>query len=83
METAKPEEGAGELEHAQEVSGVLVVADEQRAALGQPGQRPLHDPTPRREPLLAGRWVQLLLADAPDVGHGATRATASSPVGLS
>lgn len=57
MRTAKPEERAGELQQPQEVRAVLVIADEQRAALGQPHQRPLDDPTACREPLLAGRVI--------------------------
>lgn len=44
MEAAKPEEGVGELEQAQEVGAVFDVADEQRAAFGQPRQRPLDHP---------------------------------------
>ncbi len=69
MQAAKPEERAGELEQPQEVRAALVVAHQERPALGQPRERPFDDPPARREALLAGRRVQLLLADAPDVGH--------------
>jgi hypothetical protein len=39
LQAAEPEQRAGELEQRQEVGGVFVVADEQRPALGQPGER--------------------------------------------
>lgn len=42
MQAAKPEERAGELQQPQEVRALLIIADEQRPALGEPRQRPLH-----------------------------------------
>lgn len=47
MNTAIPQQGAGELNESEMIEPVLVVADEERAALRQPGQRAFHDPTSR------------------------------------
>jgi hypothetical protein len=44
VQSAKPEELAGELKQSQEIGGVLVVADQQRTTLGQPRQCPFEDP---------------------------------------
>jgi hypothetical protein len=62
-----PEERAGELDEGEVVGGVLVVADEDRAALREPGECALDDPAAGGVALLP-RLVELLLADAADVG---------------
>src|SRR5260221_4397055 len=67
MQAAKPQQGAGELEQAQEVSRALVVTNEQRAALREPRQRAFDDPAPRWEALLAGRQIALLLPNTAQV----------------
>src|SRR5260221_14674952 len=67
MQAAKPQQGAGELEQAQEVSRALVVTNEQRAALRKPRQRAFDDPAPRWEALLAGRQIELLLPNTAQV----------------
>lgn len=67
MESAAPEQRAGELDETLVVLRLLVVADEDRAALGQPGECALDDPAPGGLGLLPPA-VELLLADAADVG---------------
>ncbi len=67
MEAAKPEQGAGGLEQCQEVGGTLVVANEQRPALREPRQSSLYHPAARREALLTGGQIELLLRDAAQV----------------
>jgi hypothetical protein len=58
---SEPEQGARELEQPEVVAGVLVPADQHRAAFGQPSQCPLHHPTAgfvalgARRPLVAMR----------------------------
>src|SRR5260221_9902535 len=64
MQATEPEQGAGELEQRQEIGRALVVANEQRTALGEPRQRALDHPASRREPLLPGGQIELLLPDA-------------------
>jgi hypothetical protein len=61
---AEPDEAAGELEEAEVVLGLLLVADEEAAALGEPGQRPLDHPPPSLVPLGSRR---ALVADGGDV----------------
>ncbi len=68
MQAAEPEQGAGELEQSSKIRGVFVVADEQRAALGQPRQRAFHHPAARGNALLARSQIELLLADATRCG---------------
>jgi hypothetical protein len=67
VEPAASEECAGELDQAFVVVGVLVVADEDRAARGEPGEGALDDPAAGGVGLLAPA-VELLLADPADVG---------------
>ena len=83
METTEPEQGAGELEQTEEVGGVLVVAHEQRPALGEPRQRTLDHPAARGEARLAGEQIELLLPDAAQVREVVVVSTAAAPVGLS
>src|ERR671925_137323 len=64
LEAPEPEEGAGELKESEVVARMLVVADEDRAALGQPGKRPLHHPTSGR---LALRGRRPAIPDLGDV----------------
>jgi hypothetical protein len=45
MQSAKPEQGAGELEQPAKIGGVFVVAHQERSALGEPSQRALHNPS--------------------------------------
>src|SRR5260370_18128347 len=72
MQATEPEQGAGELEQRQEIGRALVVANEQRPALGDPRQRALHHPAARREPLLPGGQIELLLPDAAQLRHVVT-----------
>ena len=53
------------MEESKVVDAPLVVAHEDRSALGQPTDRALHHPAAR----LAAATVAFLLADAPDVRH--------------
>src|SRR5260221_2776907 len=69
MQATEPEQGAGELEQRQEIGRALVVANEQRPALGEPRQRALDHPASRREPLLPGGQIELLLPEAAQVRH--------------
>ena len=65
--SAVPDEGACQLEQAQIVRWLLVVAHQYCPALGQPGQGAFHHPTPGPASFLA-RLVQLLLSNAADMG---------------
>lgn len=56
------------MDEAEVVLGFLVVADEERTTLLQPGDRALDDPAPSRM-LLEARLVEPLLADPADVGE--------------
>src|SRR5918997_223999 len=71
MLTSVPEQDASYLDQPQIVGSLLLIAHQDRPALREPTQCSLHDPPPRRVPLLA-RLVELLLADASDVGHVAS-----------
>jgi len=66
MEAPVPKKGAGELDEPEVVDGLLVVADEDRAALGEPGERALNHPATGGMAFLA-RLVELLLPDPADV----------------
>src|SRR5215216_7042043 len=67
MLTAVPQQDAGYLDEPQVVGGLLLIAHQDRSALREPAQRPLHHPPPRRVALLARGVVELLLADPADV----------------
>src|SRR5271166_5662265 len=73
---------AGELDQAQVVLPMLVVTDQDRPALRQPCQRPLHHPAPclatPGKPLLPA-----VLTDRPDVAVYPFSSVTSCPVGLS
>ena len=64
--TAVPDKGTCQLEQAQVIGWLLVVAHQYRPALGQPAQGAFHHPPPRWVGLLA-RLVQFLFANTPDV----------------
>src|SRR3954469_1930513 len=64
VEATEPEQGAGDLEEAEVVGGLLLPPDEDAAAFGQPADRALHDPAARLVSLWSGR---LLVADHGDV----------------
>ena len=66
MEAAVPEQSAGELNEAAVVHGLLVVADQDRPALLQPGEGALDDPAAGGVCLLAC-LVEFLLTDPADV----------------
>ena len=66
MESAAPEERAGELDQAFVVVGVFVVADEDRAAFGEPGEGAFDDPASGVPGLLAPA-IEFLFADVSDV----------------
>ena len=66
MAAAVPEQGAGELDEAAVVGWLLVVADEECAALLKPGEGALDYPAAGGMSLLAPA-VELLLADPADV----------------
>ena len=68
MLTPVPQQDAGHLDQPQVVRCPLLVAHQDRPALRKPAQRALHYLPPRRVALLAG-FVELLLADASDVGN--------------
>ena len=76
------QQGVGELDEAEVVDGLLVVADQERSALLQPGERSLHDPAAGGVSLLTPP-VEFLLADPADVRDVPAPAQAASPVGLS
>src|SRR4029450_2507087 len=44
LESPEPQQGAGELDQPTVVGGLLIVADKDRATLGQPGEGALDDP---------------------------------------
>src|SRR3954451_17473209 len=69
MVTAVPQQGTGYLDEPQVVGGLLLVAHQDRSALREPAQCPLHHPPPRRVALLACVLVEPLLADPADVRH--------------
>ena len=56
---SEPDEAAGEFEEAEVVRGLLLVADEQAATLGEPGQRPFDDPPACLVP--RGAWRSLVV----------------------
>src|SRR3990172_4777454 len=66
MEAPVPEQGAGELDEPEVVGWFLVVADEDGAALREPGEGALDDPAAGGAAVPAP-LVELLLADAADV----------------
>src|SRR3954466_5955085 len=66
MEATIPEETAGQLDQAQVVPVLLLISHQDATALRQPGERPLHDPSPRLLPLRSVARL-LLLTDPPDV----------------
>src|SRR5262245_22830409 len=73
MQSAIPEQAAGQLHQSQVVKVMLVVTYQDRSAFRQPGQRPLHYPAPRLVPPLAGPGRCLFFADATDVPGVARR----------
>jgi len=66
MEAPVPKKGAGELDEPEVVEGLLVVADEDRSAFGEPGERALDHPATGGVALLPA-LVKLLLPDPADV----------------
>jgi hypothetical protein len=67
MSPSIPQQGAGELNESEMIEPILVVADEEGAALWQPSQRAFDHPAARfRFLVLAGLG---LLTDAADVRH--------------
>src|SRR3954451_11207140 len=71
MLTTVPEQDAGHLYKPQVVGSLLLVAHQDGSTLPEPAQRSLHYPPSRWIPLLAC-LIELLLADASDVGHVAS-----------
>src|SRR6516165_1481885 len=66
VEASIPEEGTGQLDQAQEVLVLLVIANQDRPTLTQPSQCPLHHPAPRLVPP-PPRLAPLLLGGRHDV----------------
>jgi len=66
MESTAPQQCTGELDEAFVVGRLLVIPDEDRAALRQPREGALDHPASRRVTLLTSR-VELLLANTADV----------------
>ena len=64
--TAVPDKGTCQLEQTQVIGCLLVVAHQDRPALGQPAQGAFHHPPPGRAGLLA-RLVQFLFANSSDM----------------
>ena len=54
------------MQQTQEIEGFLLIADQEAPALGEPGQRPFHDPPARWIGLLAV-WIEFFLADTADI----------------
>ena len=64
--TAVPDEGTSQLKQAQVIGGLLVIAHQDRPALGQPAQGAFYHPPAGREGFLTP-VVQFLLPNSPDM----------------
>ena len=80
--TAVPDEGTSQLNQAQVIGRLLVVAHQYRPALGQPAQGAFHDPTPGLASLLPD-WSSFSSPMRRIWGRYPNAATALWPVGLS
>lgn len=72
MKSSKPQEGAGKLKASKEILPIFIISDKNGSAPGKPSQCPLNHPATGWVFLVAV-FIELLFANAPDMGNVACR----------